>query len=113
MKLLTVSSNAELQKALGAGGKKRLVLFYSAWCPFCTAFMPAFEKEAAADPSRFVAACTDDAGDLEDLFSIDVVPTVLCFDGAKPSARLDGRLGRGLSAAELSAFAAACLKEGE
>lgn len=107
MKTLKVENRSELEKALRGEGA-RLVLFYSAWCPFCTAFMPAFEAQAAAAPGRFLKACTDGSEELEDLFSIEVVPTVLCFEGGKLSRRLDGRLGRGLSAEALAAFAGEC-----
>jgi thiol-disulfide isomerase/thioredoxin len=107
MKLLTVADRKTLEQALRGGGSK-LVLFYSAYCPFCVSFLPAFEAQAASDPARFLKACTDGSEELEDLFSIEVVPTVLCFEGGKLARRLDGRLGRGLSAEDLSAFAACC-----
>ncbi len=108
MKLLTVENRGQLEQALGGGGN-RLVLFYSAYCPFCLSFLPAFEAQAAAAPERFVKACTDGSEELEDLFSIDVVPTVLCFENGKLARRLDGKLGRGLSAESLAAFTAACV----
>jgi thioredoxin-like negative regulator of GroEL len=103
MKTKPLKSREEFESAV-RGPEKKVVLFYSAWCPFCLSFMPAFEKQAAAAPDRFLKACTDDADELEDLFSIDVVPTVLCFEGGKLTKRLDGQLGRGLSAEQLSAF---------
>lgn len=105
MKMLTVDSRKTLEQALRGGGTK-LVLFYSSYCPFCISFLPAFEAQAAAAPGRYLKACTDGGEELEDLFSIDVVPTVLCFEDGKLTRRLDGRLGRGLSAEELSSFAA-------
>lgn len=110
MKNITVENLAALERALQGGGTK-LVLFYSAWCPFCLAFMPAFEAQAAAAPERFIKACTDGSEELEDRFSIDVVPSVLCFEDGKLSKRLDGKLGRGLSADGLRAFAEACLEK--
>ncbi len=92
---------------LEAGGR-RLVLFYSAWCPFCVAFLPAFEKQAETAPGAFLKVCTEDLPGLEDKFSIEVVPSVLCFESGRLSARLDGQLGRGLSGDSLRAFAGTC-----
>lgn len=97
-----LKDRAAFDAELAAGD--RLVLFYSAWCPFCTSFLPAFEKQAGAD-ARYLGVCTDDLPELEDLFSIEVVPTVLRFRGGKLAARLDGQLGRGLTAEGLAAFA--------
>lgn len=92
----------DFDSELAAG--ERLVLFYSAWCPFCTAFMPAFERQADGG-AGYARVCTDDLPELEDLFSIEVVPTVLFFSGGKLAARLDGQLGRGLTAEGLASFA--------
>lgn len=108
MKLLTVENRGQLEQAL-AGGGNRLVLFYSAYCPFCLGFLPAFEKQAAAHPDLCIKACTDGSEELEDLFAVEVVPTILFFEGGKLSKRLDGKLGRGLSAESLAAFTAACV----
>lgn len=99
---------AEIKSAEG-----RFVLFYSAWCPFCTSFMPSFEKLAKAEPGRCVRVCTDDLGELEDMFSVEVVPTVLFFEEGRLAARLDGLLGRGLSEENLCSFAATCRAGGK
>lgn len=80
-------------------------LFYSAWCPFCISFMPVFEKKAAAGTaSAAIKVCTDDLPELEDLFAIDVVPSVLFFKDGKLAARLDGQLGRGITGEALDVF---------
>lgn len=94
---------AEIKSAEG-----RFVLFYSAWCPFCTAFLPSYEASAKAGGGAFLKVCTEDLPELEDLFSVEVVPTVLYFKDAKLGRRLDGALGRGLSADGLQGFVAAC-----
>lgn len=86
----------------------RFALFYSAWCPFCTAFLPAFEEQAAAGGEAFIKVCTDDLPELEDRFSVEVVPTVLFFKDGRLARRLDGRLGRGLAADGLRAFLKTC-----
>ncbi len=86
-----------------------IALFYSSWCPFCLSFLTAFEALAGKDKA-FIKVCTDDLPELEDAFGVEVVPTVLCFRNGKVAARLDGKLGRGLSADSLTSFAAVCGK---
>ena len=83
----------------------RLVLFFSDWCPFCSSFLPDFDSLAGFPDGALIKISTDDLPELEDLFAIEVVPTVLYFSNGKPAARLDGELGRGLTRAQLSAFA--------
>jgi thiol-disulfide isomerase/thioredoxin len=101
-----ISDRKSFNAEIAEGG--RFALFYSGYCPFCLSFLPDFEKLAAAAPAAFLKVCTDDLPELEDLFSIEVVPTVLYFKGGKLSARLDGVLGLGLTAGQLAAFAGKC-----
>ena len=101
-----ITKRSDFDAELAAGDK--LALFYSAYCPFCQMFLPAFEKQAKAAPGTFVLVCTDDLPELEDLFAVEVVPTALFFRKAKLASRLDGALGRGLSEEGLAAFAKAC-----
>jgi thioredoxin-like negative regulator of GroEL len=89
-------------------GGNRLVLLYSAWCPFCVSFMPVFDEHAAAGNNTPVKVCTDDLPEIEDLFAVDVVPTVLFFKAGKLAARLDGQLGRGITGEGLKNFIEAC-----
>lgn len=107
MGIKNIESCTDFRLAVEAGGKK-FVLFYSSWCPFCVRFAPAFEKHAAGHPEPFVKVCTDNLPDLEDKFSIEVVPTVLCFSGGKLLKRLDGALGRGLTEEKLLDFIKIC-----
>ncbi len=86
------------------GGGERFILFYSAWCPFCSSFLPVFEKAAAANPAVFAQVSIDDLPALEDSFGIEVVPTVLFFKDKSLKNRLDGVLGLGLNAEKLGAF---------
>lgn len=102
-----IVTKADFDAEISAGGE-RLLLFYSGWCPFCTDFMPAFEKTAGAGPAALAKVCVDDLPALEDSFAVEVVPTVLFFKGGKLTKRLDGILGRGLTAEKLRAFADTC-----
>lgn len=98
----------EFDSATGKGSS--LVLFYSDWCPFCRSFMPAFENAAG---ESLLKVSTDDLPELEELFGIEVVPTVLCFKSGKLHARLDGQLGRGITPPQLEGFAAGCAGGGK
>lgn len=107
MKMKKVETRSELEQAL-AGRERALVLFYSDYCPFCVSFEPAFDAAGDAFQGSFLKACVDGPGALDELFSVDVVPTVLFFSDGRLAKRLDGRLGRGLTAGQLYAFAADC-----
>lgn len=89
----------------------RLLLFYSARCPFCSDFIPEFDAASAASGETFLKVCTDDLPELEAAFAVEVVPTVLCFEDGRLRSRLDGALGRGLSAEKLKLFLQACRGE--
>jgi len=102
-----IVTKADFDAEISAGGG-RLLLFYSGWCPFCTDFIPVFEKTACSDPAALAKVCVDDLPGLEDSFAVEVVPTVLFFKNGKLAKRLDGALGRGLTAEKLQAFAGAC-----
>lgn len=107
MKNEHIQSRAEFDGAVQGAGKK-IVLFYSSWCPFCLSFMPAFDKTAGAAPNVFLKVCIDNTAELEEAFGIEVVPTVLFFESGKLVKRLDGALGRGLTEDKLAGFISAC-----
>lgn len=104
MKVRQLRSREEFDSA--TSGDIAMVLVYSDWCPFCRSFLPAFE--AAAGENAFLKASTDDLPELEKMFAVDVVPTILCFGAGRLKSRLDGQLGRGITAAALKDFAASC-----
>jgi len=91
-----------------SSGQEMFLLFYSPWCPFCTRFMPVFEKLAAENPGTFRKVSTDSVPEAEDLYMIEIVPTVLFFRGGKPVKRLDGEQGVGLSKENLAEFVQSC-----
>jgi len=107
MGIKKIECGGDFRLAVETVGKK-FVLFYSSWCPFCVMFAPSFEKHAAGRQESFVKVCTDSLPDLEDKYSIEVVPTVLCFSDGKLLKRLDGALGRGLTEEKLLNFVKAC-----
>jgi thioredoxin 1 len=88
--------------------KKILVLFYASWCPFCQRFLPLFEKHCAGTAGKYCRVVTDEVESAEDTYSIDVVPTVLCFENGEAVQRLDGIAGRGLNEKQLVQFLDVC-----
>lgn len=92
----------EFEAQIGTG-EPAVLLFYYPYCPFCSYFLPEFDKQAAGRPA-FRLLRADLLGEIEDRHSVEVVPTVILFREGKESARLDGRYGRGLDAARLKDF---------
>lgn len=91
--------------------KKTAVLFVEPWCPFCHQFLPEFVEFAQKGNGkfRFLAVPLERGDDpLYGQFAIEVVPTVILFEGAVPVSRLDGILGAGLEAEDLDRL---CEKE--
>ena len=84
-------------------GKKVLVLFYASWCPFCKRFLPVYERNCG-DKENSCLIVTDELETLEDDYAVEVVPTVICFQGGKEIKRLDGIPGKGLSEKQLRDF---------
>lgn len=78
-------------------------LFYASWCPFCRSFLPIFEKYALEnDRYKFLHVnINDETNPLWEKFDIEVVPTILLFEGDRVFKRLDGTLGTGLSERQL------------
>jgi len=82
-----------------------VVMFWAEWCPFCRRFRPAFDAAAAAAEGQFAVVRLDDEDNpLWDTYGVEVVPSLAFFRGGAIAARKDGRLGRGLTEAELAAF---------
>ena len=74
------------------------VLFVASWCPFCKLFYPVFQ--AVAEKTGIAWArmdISDNDNPVWEVFSVEVVPTVIIFKEGKAVFRRDGVLGRGLS----------------
>jgi thioredoxin 1 len=97
-------ADAFARDVLGAD-EPTVVAFWAEWCPHCRRFRPHFEKAADARRGRFAIARIDEyTNPLWERYAIDVVPTVAYFRGGDLAARRDGKLGRGVTEAELIAF---------
>jgi len=100
-----INDGKALKEAVASGGE-RLALFYASSCPFCDAFLPAYERRVPGPMALRVLV--DDWGGLVEEYSIEVVPTVVFFKGGRVAARLDGVLGKGLSEEMLDDFMRRC-----
>ncbi len=85
--------DAELSKS-----SKVMALFYATWCPFCMRFVKVFDEEIKAlKLDHVIHVLLDDYDNpLWDNYEIAAVPTIILFENAKVSNRLDAKLGRGL-----------------
>ncbi len=94
----------EFDEIIDDGGKK-VILFYADWCLYCKKFKPLFETEEhnfqKINYSTYEAKINDDDNPLWDRFNIDVVPTVIIFEGDKIINRKDARMGVGLTKNDL------------
>jgi len=84
--------------------KQVLALFCSSWCPFCRSFLPAFSNRIAKRGFERVIRVylEDDDNPLWEKYSVEAVPTVVFFENAQVSSRLDARLGAGLNEKQFS-----------
>ena len=84
-------------------GQKTAALFTLSQCPFCRKFEPDFAALAPQHPQyKFVEVVLDDYDcRLWEELTIEVVPTVIIFEGEKILSRADGRAGIGLKLSDL------------
>jgi thioredoxin 1 len=84
-----------------------IALFYASWCPFCSRFLPVFQKRAAEAGRNWVLV-QDDQETIADRYSIRIFPTVLFFEKGAVARRLDGAPGVGLDEGQLAEFVDLC-----
>jgi thioredoxin 1 len=96
-------SNGQDLAAASKAKDKVLALFYASWCPFCSRFLPVFEKQAKGKEGNFLLV-EDDKETFCDKYSIGIFPTVLYFEKGVLTKRLDGAAGVGLQEEQLIKF---------
>jgi thioredoxin 1 len=96
--MIEVNSKQDLDTELKKN-KKTLALFYASWCPYCTNFVPVFDKKVFGFGfGSVIHVLLDDYDNpLWDDYSIGAVPTVIFFKEGTVGRRLDGKFGVGLS----------------
>lgn len=100
-----VNNRKELNAIL-AKTERLLVLFYASWCPYCTNFVPVFDKKIINfNLGKVIHVLLDEYDNpLWDDYDIEAVPTVIFFENGKVSKRLDGKSGLGLSENKLNVW---------
>lgn len=77
-----------------------LTLFHAAWCRFCQEFLPQF-RETDTAIKKVEVDLSEEVNPLWDTYLIEVVPTLILFEGGSILGRADGVLGKGLTPANL------------
>jgi len=104
---LEITTVADFRREVERSSEPTVVMFTTSWCPFCRRFKPRFVEAATKADLRCVMVYIDDwENPLWDEYKVDVVPTLVLFDGGKPVYRRDGVLGRGLGEHDLAEFLA-------
>ena len=102
---LEVTEVRDFRREVEQSGEATVVMFTTSWCPFCRRFKPQFVAAAAKSDLRTVMVYIDDwENPLWDEYHVDVVPTLVLFEGGKPVYRRDGILGRGLGNHDIEAI---------
>jgi len=106
--MATVTTEQELDAALGKSKGATAVLFHATWCPFCRSFLPTFNATLNGQQgvAGLEAVIDDESNPLWTRFAIEVVPTVLVFENGAVKERIDGRPGVGLTSQDLGALLA-------
>jgi thioredoxin 1 len=103
--MIEVSSKSELASQFKAN-EKVVALFYASWCPFCTRFLPVFDKYAKKTSSKFFLRINVDDEDnpLWEEYDLEAVPSLILFEKGQVRRRLDCKLGSGLNEEGLSVW---------
>ena len=91
-----INTEQKLESILKNKGSM-FILFYAPWCGFSQRFLPIFEKCASDTSQQSYQMMFDEFPQLCEQYQIEVYPTVIFFEKGKPSHRLDGGHGIGLS----------------
>ncbi|MCX6339963.1 MAG: thioredoxin family protein [Candidatus Aureabacteria bacterium] len=99
----TLTNPPSLKEHL-SGDRKTAALFIMSTCPFCRRFRPIFESCAetrAGDFDSLTVILDDQDNPLWEEYGINVVPTIVVFQGGRVISRLDGKPGEGLNSKDL------------
>lgn len=108
---MTSTPETDFKRDVLSSEEPVMALFHAQWCGFCRAFMPTFRR-ADADGVKFVEVDISDYDNpLWDSYAIEVVPTLILFDGGRVVSRADGRYMRGLDDADMAGMLQAAAKK--
>ncbi len=96
-----VTTSDEFREAVVEAEGPVLTLFYAAWCGYCQDFLPLFRVKDMGAVKKVEVDLSEEINPLWDAYRIEVVPTLILFQGGNIAGRADGVLGKGLSEASL------------
>jgi thiol-disulfide isomerase/thioredoxin len=97
--MFETSDEKRLEKEIADGSVA--VLFYASWCPDCHRFMPKFDEAAKSARVKVGKARIDeDENPIWDRFKIEVVPTLILFEGGHEKERAEEK-GEGIKKQQL------------
>ncbi|MFQ6012682.1 MAG: thioredoxin family protein [Thermoplasmata archaeon] len=101
-----VTTPDEFQKAVLDAEEPVLALFFAAWCGFCQRFLPLFRATDTGAIKKVEVDISEEINPLWDTYRIQVVPTLILFEGGNILGRTDGILGEGLTRTDLDGILA-------
>ncbi|MFQ5908457.1 MAG: thioredoxin family protein [Thermoplasmata archaeon] len=96
-----VTTTDEFNEAVVRAEGPVLTLFYAGWCGYCQDFLPLFRATDAGTVKKIEVDISEEINPLWDTYVIQVVPTLILFEGETVLGRADGTLGKGLTQTDL------------
>ncbi|MFQ5985968.1 MAG: thioredoxin family protein [Thermoplasmata archaeon] len=101
-----VTTPSEFKEAVLDAEGPVLTIFHAAWCSFCQTFLPKFRGTETIPVKKVEIDISEEINPLWDTYLIEVVPTLILFEGGSILGRADGVLGKGLAQADLDGLLA-------
>ncbi len=96
-----VTTPDEFREAVVDAEGPVLALFHAVWCGYCQDFLPHFRGKDTGPIRKVEVNLSEEINPLWDTYRIDVVPTLILFEGGTILGRADGILEEGLTEANL------------
>lgn len=96
-----VTTPDEFREAVVEAEGPVLALFHAVWCGYCQEFLPRFRGRDTHPIKKVEVDLSEEMNPLWDTYAIEVVPTLILFEGERIRGRADGVLGKGLTEANV------------